>query len=436
MKRWQWFWIIVVVALLGAGIGILPAQAQSSITATATAENAFPNGLVFHLNASSSAGDITQARLTFQLVGGKARQNEPFDLKPGPTVESELHFNRQGDALPAAALVEYQMRIRDSAGNELTTDPQRVTYYPPGQDWKETSSGDATFVWYEGSQQWAEKMVALAAPAVERAAKSFGVDVQAPVRIGAFPDGETFHNAMPNLDPWVGGVTPKDTGMTIQIISPDPSRQSWNEKVIPHEIAHIVWFLATSSSFAPAPEWLVEGVALLNEPDNSQEREQVTEAARAGNLSRLSELRSNTAGTHDTAGLAYAQYWSLTDYLVESCSADGLRRLVAELNQGKTFDDAMVAACGYDEQTLYNKWYASLTGSAPGDTAPAQPQNEPQPAAPDSPAQPPVPAASPAQSTPSGLPTWLGPILILSGLGLFVLAVVLLVGITVALRRT
>lgn len=427
MKRWLWFSIIGLIALFVVSVGIAPAKAQSPITATVAAENAFPEGMIFRLDASSSAGDITDARLTFQLVGGKTRQSAPFEFEPGSSIESELHFDRRGDT-PPAALVEYQVRVRDSAGNEHTTEPQQITYYPPEYDWKEITEGDATFVWYEGSQEWAQEMVNMAAPSVERAANMFGVDVKAPVRIVAFPDRESFHDAMRDLDPWVGGVTPQGTGMTIQIMSPDSGRQAWNEKVIPHEIAHVVWFLATSSALAPAPEWLVEGVALLNEPDNAEERAQVEQAAREGKLSRLSELRSNTSGTHDTAGLAYAQYWSLTNFMVEDCGDDALRRLVAELNAGRTFDDAMVAACGYNEQTLYDNWYASLTGSAPRDAAPVQPQAEPQPRSPESPAQPVPPARS-------NLPVWLGPALIVGGLGLFVLAVVFLVGITVALRR-
>lgn len=436
MKRWLLFFIIALLVLVVAAGNIISAEAQSPIRATVTAENNFPEGVIFRLEASSSVGDITTARLTFQLVGAKTRQSAPFDFEPAPTIEAEVHFDRRGET-PAAALVEYQVRIRDSAGNELTTEPQQITYYPPQYDWKEITEGDATFVWYEGSREWAEQMVSMAAPSVTRAAEAFGVDVQAPVRIVAFPDSASFHEAMPDLDPWVGGVTPQGTGMTIQIMSPDPSRQDWNEKVIPHEIAHVVWFLATSSALAPAPEWLVEGVALLNEPDNSEERAQVEEAARQGRLSRLSELRSNTSGTHDTAGLAYAQYWSLTNFMVETCGDGALQQLVAALNGGQTFDDALVAACGFDEQTLYNNWYAELTGSPPpGTSAPAQPNEAPQPAPPESPAQPPAPVPAPAQPAASGLPVWFGPALILGGLGLFGLAVVLLIGLTIVLRRT
>lgn len=435
MNYRHWVWIAALVALV-AGIGnVVPAAAQAPINATVTAENNFPKGIIFRLQASSTAGDITEARLTFQTVISRGRQSAPFDFDPASSVEAEVHVDRAGTSLPPAALIEYQVRVRDSAGNEITTEPQQVTYYPPEYDWQELTSGDATFVWYDGSEEWAQEMVALAAPAVERAAQTYGVDIQAPVRIVAFPDSDSLHEAMPYLQSWVGGITLADLGMTIQIISPDPSRFSWNEVVIPHEIAHLVFDAATPSALAPIPNWLSEGLAMLNEPgDHDADRQMVEKAAREGRLYRLSELRSESFGDHSEVSLGYAQAWSMASYLVETCGDDGLRGFIAELNTGKTLDDAMVAACQFDEQTLYNNWYTELTGSPPAESAaPAQPTAAAESPAVEQPAQ--QPASAPAQPAPSPYPAWLGPALLLFGLGLFVLAVVLLIGITILMRR-
>src|SRR5690606_19920004 len=142
---------------------------------------------------------------------------------------------------------------------------------------------------------------------------------------------------------------------------------------------------------------LSEGLAMLNEPgDHDADRQMVEKAAREGRLYRLSELRSESFGDHSEVSLGYAQAWSMASYLVETCGDDGLRGFIAELNTGKTLDDAMVAACQFDEQTLYNNWYTELTGSPPAESAaPAQPTAAAESPAVEQPAQ--QPASAPAQ---------------------------------------
>jgi hypothetical protein len=440
-RRSLWF---IICALLWLSF---PAQseAQSPIQAQVIAESSYPNGIIFRLNASSSAGNITDARLSLRTPGGKSRQNAPFRFQPAPTVEAEAQVGRQAGTLAPGALYEYQLRVRDSAGNELTSDPATFTYYPPDQDWQEITRGEATFVWYEGSEAWAEEMVALAAPAVQRAAEDYGVEVNVPVRIIAFPDTETLREALPNSPEWIGGITLADQGLTIQYISPDSDRRDWNEVVIPHEIAHLVFSLATPSTFAPIPNWMSEGLAMYNEPgDHAEDRASVEEAASEGRLYRLSELRSESFGDSHSVGLGYAMAWHFADFMVNDCGKDGLKALIAELNKGKSLDDSLTAACGYDEEGLYSRWYTSLMGEAPPASATdltepdtSDPSDSQDPATDDTqsePFEPAEPSATPEQSG-SGLPTFLGVLLLLGGLGLGFVALIGLVALAWAMSR-
>lgn len=422
--------VLLALALLAA-----PRQsaAQSPITAEVSAENNFPNGIIFRIKASSSAGEITEARVSYAPTGGRSRGSAPLREQPAPTVEGSVELDRRGDTLVPGSVIEYSWRVRDSAGNELTTDPQTITYFPPGFDWQEASRENVTFVWYEGSEAWGESVAEYSLAALRQIESDLGVSVTTPLRIVAFADSGDFHEANPTLQSWVGGFTRSDAGITVQIISADPDNQDWMRTVIAHELAHLVFDAATPGMLAPLPNWMSEGLAMYSEPgDHADDRARVEAAARDGKLYRLSELRSESFGDHSQVSLGYAMGWHIVDFLVSDCGKDGLSTLIAELNTGKTLDDALMVACGYDEQGLYNKWYTRLTGSPPPTAPQAVPSPEgTAPALPSVPEVAPPPVAAPA----SALPAWLGPALLFGGCGLGLLGMLFLVVLVVALRR-
>jgi hypothetical protein len=128
-------------------------------------------------------------------------------------------------------------------------------------------------------------------------------------------------------------------------------------EIIRHEIVH----LATRSPESPAPLWAVEGlaewVALRDRPG----------AASSGTADLLSAVRRNgpprslppdeafAAGQVDL-NRAYAEAWLACRYIAETYSVADLGRLYAELDRGRSLDDAGRAVLGVEAAELTRGW--------------------------------------------------------------------------------
>jgi len=121
------------------------------------------------------------------------------------------------------------------------------------------------------------------------------------------------------------------------------------ESVLRHELTH--WFV--HAMVRNCPVWLNEGVAQLEEgrglssfPPETQRR------LRAGEGKPLHELEGQFLGmSQDDAHLAYARSLVATEYLKATYGMEGLRRVLALINEGQSAEGALRAVTngGYSE---------------------------------------------------------------------------------------
>lgn len=156
-------------------------------------------------------------------------------------------------------------------------------------------------------------------------------------------------------------------GATRIVINPEaaqlPSRAL--QAVLEHEMVHV----ATRSPDSPAPIWAEEGLA-----------EWVSTQAHPGQLAEatdavLTRVRAHGApgsfpsdrqfqvGEHDLQ-LAYAEAWLACRYVADRYSEIQLGRLYAELDRGRSLDEASRSALKISEAELISRWRADLVRNA------------------------------------------------------------------------
>jgi hypothetical protein len=350
-------WLLALLIFFASSAAL---QAQEPITATADAQlqPEMPRRLLFTLEAASSEGDITSARLFFRPTGSTVRTSEPIQFDPASSVDLSHEWQMQQNGIPPGTHVEYHWSLTDSASNTFETPRQTALALDPRFDWQTMEEERLAIHWYDGGQEWGRQMFETGQRALAQLEEELGTEVERQVRLVAYRSGEDFRGAFPPQQNWIGGQAFPSLGVTVQIIG--AGDESWMETVLFHELSHLVFHQALEGSLASAPAWLDEGLAMYNEPDSRDSERRVREAAEANMLLPFSHLQGNFGADGQVVGIAYAQSEMMVTYLIDDCGRDGFRTFIQNMVDNMTVDRALEAACGYDSQTLYNNWRQTL----------------------------------------------------------------------------
>lgn len=419
---------IALILLLGMATLLsvaMPTRAQTELQAKLETENDFPRALIFRVEVDAPT-TLTEARLYFRPEASEFWNSIPVTIEPGTHVEAEYEWFTKNQVLPPNLKLEYYWRFRDAEGNTYTTQHEWVEYLDIRFDWKRLGDEKVTIMWYDGDEAWGRAMYETARQAIDALEQELGATLDHPIRIVAYANGNDFRSAFPPQQDWIGGQAFPDMGITVQIIG--AGENDWMQRVIPHEISHLVFHQALKDALATPPAWFNEGLAMYNEPGDfgEEERNRLRNAAKNGELLPLSRLQGNFGADSHEVNLAYIQSWGMVDFLIRDCGKDGLRRIIAELNNDVTMDEALQRACGYDQATLYERWLREDLGVEP----PASPAGESEPSPTSTPNQPPESAPSSEPEPPTGL---ISPLLLTFIWGVCCLGVLAFLSFTLAI---
>lgn len=362
--RWV-SWVLLLMAVLCWSTTALPAVADGSISIVEERqENHFPNELIWHLTAHSTAGDITSIKLVFAKRGDTSLTSAPLQFEPAREVAAQHRWHTKYLSVPPGAPILFHWVIRDAVGNERVTE-ERVLYYDDLRfPWNRLENEQVALFWYEGDNSFGQELFDLANEAVERLSAEIGAQLAFQVRIVVYPGQEEFFSAFPRMRDWIGGRAFPKMGLTVQIISPDSNRDWW-QGVIPHEIAHLLFHQATDHPFADPPAWLNEGLAVHSEAVSHDEQESmVRRAARGGELLPLPYVTGSFGPDHAQVSLAYAQSLSMVEYALERFGPEGMAALMVAYREGKPTREAMPATWGMSQEEFYAEWKTATTAAA------------------------------------------------------------------------
>lgn len=156
---------------------------------------------------------------------------------------------------------------------------------------------------------------------------------------------------------WAAGVA--FSGLGVIVLDAQASGRSGSVRaVLQHELAHIALGRLVEGR---VPRWFNEGFALQIAGEWSPSRSSVVaRAVMARALIPLSELDEDWPHAPTDVNLAYAQSASMVSHLLGVEGGDALRRLVANLQEGQPFSQALQAAYGKPLVLLESEWKESL----------------------------------------------------------------------------
>ncbi len=264
----------------------------------------------------------------------------------GPTL-SYAWLESDGHIVPNTT-IHARWRVITEDGRTALGPEIAVTYADTRFAWR-TKTGDIVRVhWYEGSNAFGERALAIGERAIANAAKLLGVTETEPVDFFIYAGQKVFYEALgPGTRENVGGEAHADIRTMFALITPDEIDASWVGVVVPHELTHLVFDTAVRNPYHFPPRWLNEGLAVyLSEGYSDSWRAAVDDAVRSRAIIPLDGLTGQFPTTRDRFFLAYGESVSAVDFLVRTYGRPALVKLIRSYADGVSDDEAFRAALG------------------------------------------------------------------------------------------
>ncbi len=336
------------LVLAGSGLSVL----------TSSAEMDFPSRLTFNLSAESDV-NITDVRLHYRVDRMEHAQitSEVYiEFVPETSVVAQWVWDmRKTGGLPSGSSVVYWWTVADAEGSRVKTDMARIRIEDNRYAWRSLIEGKVTLYWYAGDDTFAGELMAATQQAQARLDEDTGAQPEKPVKIYIYENSQDLRGSMIYSQEWTGGVA--FTRYGIIAIGIAPNELDWGSLTIAHELTHLVIHQVTFNPYGGLPTWLDEGLAMYAEGELDSVFVTVFNKAAAGNnLISVRSLSSPFSAYAEESLLAYAQSYSVLEFLIGNYGRGKMFELLNTFRQGSSYDEALVGVYGFDMDGLDALW--------------------------------------------------------------------------------
>jgi len=348
------------LAILSPGL----VQAQGELTILGNSAGVeFPFQLNFNLSARSNV-NITDIRLCYTVDRTSFAQitSEAYiEFMPSTNVDVSwaLEMVKIG-GLPPGSSLEYWWTVKDASGNKVETAPVQVQFDDIRYTWRSLTQGKVTIYWYNGDDSFAQELMAATQQALGRLVEDTGAYLEKPVKLYIYANADDLKGAMVYPQEWWGGVT--FTRYSIISIGIAPNNLDWGKTAIAHELSHLVIGQMTLNPYNSPPTWLDEGLAMHTEGMLGPEfATYLSRAIAEDGLISVQSLSSPFSAYAEEAYLAYAQSYSLVEFLITNYGQSKMLELLNTFRQGSGYDAALQTVYGFDMDGLDSLWRDYVT---------------------------------------------------------------------------
>lgn len=330
----------------------------------------FPTGIDFALEVVS-ADPIEQIDLLYRPVTAETLILERPRFAPGREVALTHEVELEAGGLPPGVDLRYRWRVVEADGDVAESPERTLRWEDTRFDWAPLAGARATVFAYNNDPAFNRAVLDSAEATIDRLGTEFGARPAWPIRIWVYASGQDLGGALaPNSEPWIAGAAHPWYGLILAVLPTGDLAEV--ERVVPHEVSHLVLFAATRSPFGGAPGWFDEGLAVLAQGSGAEAYPSLVR--RALSEERLPSIRSlNGEFPYDPDGaqLAYAQSLSVVTFVLERWGEAGISDSIAAFRDGLSVEEATRRALGVglDElDRLWREWLAAQPDPGPAGT--------------------------------------------------------------------
>jgi hypothetical protein len=371
--------VVVIISIHSIYPQILHADGDEISVIKDEVENDFPNGIKFHIEASSPAV-INDVRVYFRKLGQKGDSGYRLvEFGEGKEISgySEIISGKNNEYIGPGTRLEYYYDIRDSSGRNLRTDEKIFTYLDNRFEWSTVTDGLITVFYFgEGSKAKAEKILDLCKYTLEQMGPILGIKPNLPLHIVTYEDYSDMKVALPFRSQSVSD------GLITQGIAFADERSlviytggtSFIGTAI-HEFTHLLVGDAAGRAYNRVPLWLNEGLAEYANIHGTYES-YLQEAIRTGELLPLWQ-RETFSGTNRDILIGYGQGESVVTFLLNNHGTSPMPTVFEQIQSTFDIDLALETAYGFNQHGLDSLWRENMgLNPLPDPNSPTQTPSE------------------------------------------------------------
>ena len=351
-------------ALLAILTPILPVQAAS--TGLSVERNRavldFPNTITFQLTISAPAeiGRIVLEYGVDQLTCGEVTAKAFPDFTPAARVETEWTWDmRQSGSEPPGARIWWQWRVTDSDDNEQLIGRSETVWLDTEHSWQIMTGGSVAVHWYEGGSAYGRDMLDSAVGSVRHIDDLIDLQPDGTIDLYLYASYEDLRDAVLYEPGWTGGQSYGDHN--IIILGVPEGYEDWGKSAIAHELMHNLVDRFTFSCLVRIPSWVHEGLAMVSEGGPGEAgMAMLKDAIDDNDIFPLRSLGGGFPEDSHKAELAYAQSYSVVDFLIRRGDAARMRSFLELLGSGLTADESLQKLFGFNVDGLDAAWRESV----------------------------------------------------------------------------
>ena len=367
---------LLLLVLLSTAAPIAPALAQdvvedaapAAIPGLAVARNEatinFPEGITFTL-AAETTDPIANLELLYRSPGLETFSVELPPFEAGATeLEVEHPIDLRAGEMPPGVDIQYRWRITEADGDVVETPEQTLSWFDDRYDWTPLSGPNVTVYTYDADPAFQQAILDAAERTVASLAESYKAELEQPIRVWVYADKDHLYGALPpNSEPWIAGAAFPALHVIMAVLPPGNYDEAG--RVVPHEISHQVLHQATQNAFNSPPQWLDEGLATYwQESGRDRFYSYALELAANGEVPPLRTLNGTFPYERDGATASYAFSLTAVMYILDTWGDEGMSKLLATLEEGVTYDDAIEQGLGISFDELDRRWREDLLADA------------------------------------------------------------------------
>lgn len=348
--------LVSLVAPAVAGAQATPSAAGHVTIASQGATSNFPNGVTFTLDARADF-TVTRVELLYRVATQATEHLATVPMgSPSSTLRISYALDLETDFVPAGIDLLAFWRFHGAAGQAIDGPSMSVRWFDNRFHWTSITTADTTVWSYGLSPAFAQNIATSAQQTIDSLRTLYGMSQVTPVQIWVYPNtGDFAGSRQQNSREAVAGLSYPEFALTTAVV-PDGSASELG-RVIPHEMSHQMLYQATRNPWNAPPVWLDEGLAEYAQIGGTDGFTQsVSEAARVHGLLGLAGLTLSYPYDPQAAYLAYAESYSIVEYIVQKYGDAGITRLVRALASGVSYDDAFTQALGRSMAQLEADW--------------------------------------------------------------------------------
>jgi hypothetical protein len=327
----------------------------------------FPDSIEFGLEAESDA-EITDITLQYRMdkVGLLPVTSVVFPaFVAGEKTSAEWKWDMtQTGGLPPGADLSYWWSIEDASGHKTDTPVKTLSFDDGRHEWKDAQSSSFNLYWYKGDSRFAQQLVSAGEEALSRLEDDIGAKPERTIEVYVYGSTKALQGSMIFPQEWTGGLAFTEYGIVALGVSTE--QLGWGERAMAHEMAHLVVHQVTMNGYGLVlPTWLDEGLATYAEGTLSSDlvsEEDLADKARSKQLISVQSLSGSFPADTASATLAYAESYSLVDYLLDHRGdRENMLDLLGAIRDGSGYEEALQGVYGLSIDQLDFQWKQHLT---------------------------------------------------------------------------